>query len=55
MAKLNANTVVVDGYSTVVLMAGDEIPEWAADQVGDHLIEPDEDAKGRRKRAGADS
>ena len=51
MAKLNANTVVQQGYEHVVLLAGDEVPEWAAAQVGDHLIEPDEgaDKPGRRQ------
>lgn len=39
MAKLTANTVVLKGFEAVVLYAGAEVPEWAADQVGDHLLE----------------
>ena len=42
MARLNGNTVVRRGYEVVPLAAGDEIPEWAVDQVGDHLIAEDE-------------
>lgn len=38
MATLNANTVVRRGFESVVLYAGDEVPEWAADQVGEHLL-----------------
>lgn len=40
MAKLNANTVVKkpDGLDVVVLMAGDDVPEWAAGLIGDHLL-----------------
>lgn len=44
MAVLNATTVVRNGYDVVVLYAGDEVPEWAADQIGDHLIKTDEQA-----------
>ena len=44
MATLNANTIVQRGYEAVVLYAGDEVPEWAADQIGDHLIKADEQA-----------
>ena len=39
MATVNATTIVRKGYEAVVLLAGDEIPEWAADQVGDHPLE----------------
>lgn len=38
MAKLKAHTAVRHGYDTVVLLAGDEVPEWAVDQVGEHLL-----------------
>lgn len=50
MAVLNATTVVRNGYDVVVLYAGDEVPEWAADQIGDHLIETDEQADGVASR-----
>lgn len=39
MGRLNANTVVMRGYEAVSLAQGDEVPEWAADQVGEHLLE----------------
>lgn len=52
MATVNATTIVRKGYEAVVLLAGDEIPEWAADQVGDHLIKAD-DEKPAPKRARA--
>lgn len=57
MAVLNATTVVRNGYDVVVLYAGDEVPEWAADQVGDHLlVAPDDDGAPRptRRRKPAD-
>ena len=38
MPKLNATTVVRKGYEVVVLLAGEEVPDWAADLVGGHLI-----------------
>ena len=39
MAKiLKASTVVRRGFKAVALVAGEEVPEWAADQVGDHLV-----------------
>lgn len=41
MAVLNANTVVSRGFTFVALKAGDEVPEWAVDQVGDHLVDGD--------------
>lgn len=45
MPILKDNTVVSDpdtGQATP-LYAGDEVPAWAIDQVGDHLVEVDED------------
>lgn len=40
MAKLNANTVVLNPATGLAesLPAGATIPDWAASQVGDHLI-----------------
>lgn len=59
MATLNANTVVQRGFEHVVLYKGDEIPEWAADLVGDHLIEPEGEPQPKpvrgRKAAGGDN
>lgn len=47
VAKLKENTVVTgrDG-SAVSLLAGQDVPRWAAKQVGDHLVD---------KKAGTDS
>jgi hypothetical protein len=41
MAKLTANVVVVDPETSapVLLEAGSDVPEWAEDQVGDHVLE----------------
>ena len=41
MATLNANTIVRNGLEIVVLYAGDEVPEWAVDQIGEHLLTED--------------
>lgn len=43
MAKLTGNTVVVgpDGQART-LLEGDDVPAWAADQVGDHLLDDSE-------------
>lgn len=38
MAKVNATTIVRNGYTSVVLLKGDTVPDWAVDQVGDHLL-----------------
>lgn len=57
MAKLIANTVVKKDYEYVVLYAGDEVPAWAVDQVGGHLIEaegatePESEAPKRSRRS----
>lgn len=46
MAKLKGNTVVVDeNGASVSLLAGEDLPSWAAAQVGDHLVEGGEDAE----------
>lgn len=39
MAKVNANTVLADPETgqPVVLLAGEDVPGWAKDLVGDHL------------------
>ena len=53
MAKLNANTVVKrpDGLDVVVLMAGDDVPEWAAGLIGDHLVEDKKPKRAASSRA----
>jgi hypothetical protein len=39
MAKLNDNTLVLRDGAPVSLLKGDDVPDWAKDQVGDHLLE----------------
>jgi hypothetical protein len=41
--KLTANVLVLhpDTDEPEVLLAGSEVPEWASDQVGDHVLEGD--------------
>ena len=39
MPKLNATTIVRKGFESVVLFAGEEVPDWASDLVGEHLID----------------
>lgn len=51
VSKLTANTVVIKGFEPVSLSAGDEIPEWAADQIGDHIVEQEEPKVPARKSA----
>lgn len=57
MATLNANTIVRRGYEAVVLYAGDEVPDWAADQIGEHLTkaveQPEEQAESPKRRTRA--
>lgn len=45
MARLSDTTIVVnpDTGAAEVLAAGDEVPSWAKDQVGDHLTENSSD------------
>ena len=40
MPKVNANTVIQnpDTFEVVTLSAGDEVPAWATDLIGSHLI-----------------
>lgn len=47
MATLNANVALwKSGNNLVQLKKGDEVPDWAKDKIGDHLI-----AKGKEARA----
>ena len=39
MPKLIANTTVLDGFVAKVLLAGEELPEWAVGLVGEHLLD----------------
>lgn len=50
MTKLNAATILTKPgtYEPVVLLAGDEIPVWAAPLVGEHLLADEEPAKPAR-------
>lgn len=46
MASVTDNTWVVDSAGAPVLLEkGDDVPAWAADQVGDHLLEGGSDAE----------
>jgi hypothetical protein len=48
---LTCNVVVVDESGTpVVLENGSEVPEWAADQVGDHCFDKSEDDESKPVR-----
>lgn len=42
MAELNANTLVrrPETGEVVLLAAGGQVPDWATDQVGEHLLTP---------------
>ncbi len=51
MPTITATTIVRKGFESVVLYAGDEVPEWAADQIGDHLREVDSDGWADRTTA----
>ncbi|WP_346007460.1 SAP domain-containing protein [Janibacter terrae] len=44
MATVSQNTLVrkSDTGEVVVLNAGEEVPEWAVSQVGDHLVDADD-------------
>ena len=50
MAKLTANTCVSGPEGIpVVLMAGDEVPDWATDLVGEHLLDEGDKPASRRR------
>lgn len=38
MATFSKHVPVHDGFNTFWFKPGDEVPEWAADKVGDHVI-----------------
>jgi hypothetical protein len=42
-------------YRPVSFNPGDEVPEWAVDQVGDHVLEPEETADSDQTDTFADS
>ena len=55
MAKLNANTTVMrpDTLAVVTLAEGDEVPDWADDLIGNHLIEDEKPKRAASSRAKA--
>ena len=55
MAKLNANTTVMrpDTLAVVTLAEGDEVPDWADDLIGNHLVEDEEPKRAATSRAKA--
>jgi hypothetical protein len=56
MAKLKENTVVIGEFGQAVpLAAGDDVPKWAAKQVGDHLLEEAKPARSSRSSRSSSS
>ena len=55
MPKFAAHTFVHDGLTSHSFDPGDEVPDWALDQVGDHVLVPEEKAKPEESDAPADS
>ena len=55
MAKLNANTTVMrpDTLAVVTLAEGDEVPDWADDLIGNHLVEDEKPKRAATSRAKA--
>lgn len=55
MAKLNANTTVMrpDTLAVVTLAEGDEVPDWADDLIGNHLVEDEVPKRAATSRAKA--
>lgn len=50
MAKLTANVLLSREGESVVLLAGEELPEWAVDLVGEHVLDgADPEAEGKAK------
>lgn len=41
MAKFAVYTVVHEGFTAHSFKPGDDVPEWAIDLVGDHVLEPE--------------
>ncbi|KUM34541.1 hypothetical protein [Arthrobacter sp. EpRS71] len=41
MAKFAVYTVVHEGFTAHNFKPGDDVPEWAIDLVGDHVLEPE--------------
>lgn len=60
MAKFSANVALIHPETGVptVFLAGQDVPDWAGDQVGDHVVasetEPDTAAKPRRRPPAAE-
>jgi hypothetical protein len=48
MATLNSNTIVAhpETGAPTVLLSGDEVPDWAAELIGDHLLASAADKEG---------
>lgn len=55
MAKLNANTAVMrpDTLEVVTLAEGDDVPEWAVELVGEHLVDMAEPKRTPARKATA--
>lgn len=55
MPKFAAHTFVHDGLTSHSFAPGDEVPEWAVGQVGDHVLVPEEKAEADESSTPADS
>lgn len=55
MPKFAAHTFVHDGLTSHSFAPGDEVPEWALEQVGDHVLVPEEKAESEDPGTPADS
>ena len=55
MARLTENTVLVrpGTLEVVILVAGDEVPDWADGMVGDHLVEDEKPKRAPARKAAA--
>lgn len=53
MARLTENTVLVrpGTLEVVILVAGDEVPDWADGMVGDHLVEDEKPKRAPARKA----
>lgn len=55
MPKFAAHTFVHDGLTSHSFAPGDEVPEWALEQVGDHVLVPEEKSDSEDPGTPADS
>lgn len=53
MAKINASTILrhPESGEVISLAEGADVPDWAADLIGDHLVDGDEKPAARKPRS----